>query len=271
MPRIVALHPGEATEAMALSIEAGWNQIPDDWNHFFRNGQVMGCRDTAGRLVATAAVLPYEGPFGFVAMVLVTAAHRRQGLATGLIGHCVSILKALGKIAVLDATQQGQPVYRRQGFEPKFRFARWQSPCGGGAPAARGASSAQARAITALDTAAFGARRAALIGDFLARPDTSAVTRAEQGFGIIRRGRLAWQIGPVVAPHQDQAISLIADLWRPGIATFVDVPQRWTALGGWLSGQGFSIQRSFVRMAQDRAAPSRAPDGLFAIAGPEFG
>ena len=42
-----------------LSDAAGWNQVGDDWALFIEHGRTLGCRDGDGRLIATAAALPY--------------------------------------------------------------------------------------------------------------------------------------------------------------------------------------------------------------------
>ncbi len=46
---------------LALSDAAGWNQSADDWAFFIAQGETFGMRDDTGRIVATAAALPYEG------------------------------------------------------------------------------------------------------------------------------------------------------------------------------------------------------------------
>jgi len=266
---IERLTAADVDAGMALSTEAGWNQTADDWLHFIREGQAFGVRDTAGRLVASAAALPYDGPLGFVSMVLVTPQWRRHGLATSLVDRCVEELRVRNLVPVLDATAAGVEVYRKQGFLGQFGFDRWQGMAEGG-------HEGQARAstpadIAPLDAAVSGAGRGRLMGDFLARPGT-AVVGNESGFAMLRTGRRALQAGPVIASSEDAAINLIQQLFAQAKGlVFIDVPSVWRGIGDWLAARGFEVQRSFTRMALGRAEPFGQPTRLFAVAGPEFG
>jgi GNAT superfamily N-acetyltransferase len=122
---IEVLTQADVASGMLLSTEAGWNQTADDWKHFIVQGSTIGVRDQNGRLVASAAALPYDGPFGYVGMVLVTADWRRQGIATRLVDRCIDELRGRGLVPVLDATAAGAEVYRHQGFVGQFGFDRW--------------------------------------------------------------------------------------------------------------------------------------------------
>ncbi|MBN9038002.1 MAG: GNAT family N-acetyltransferase [Rhizobiales bacterium] len=266
---IEPLGAGDLDACMALSIEAGWNQTADDWRHFIREGRSFGNRAPDGRLVASAAALPYDGPFGFVSMVLVTADWRRRGLATRLVDRCVEELQARGLVPVLDATAAGAEVYRKQGFVGQFGFDRWQ----GMLPVAKAAAEAAPGAdrIRALDAEAAGAGRARLMDDFLGRDGTIAVGDGN-GFALARAGRRAIQAGPVVAADETVALGLIDRLFAALAGfVFIDVPQAWRRIGDWLKARGFEIQRSFTRMALGRAEPFGLPARQFAVAGPEFG
>lgn len=275
----VDLGRADIASAILLSTEAGWNQTEEDWEHFVARGRVHGLRNARGRLVASAAELPFDGPFGFISMVLVTPDYRRRGLATTLVDRCIAGLRASGRTPVLDATAAGAEVYRRQGFLPQFTFDRWEGVAEGiqtggqaGVTASPLAPDALAGAI-ALDADVAGAGRDALIADFAARKDTHAVVSgAVDGYGLVRRGRRAWQAGPVLAGSEAGALDLIRRLFdRVGGTLFIDVLSAWKGIGAWLSAQGFSIQRSFTRMAHQRAQPFGDPRRLFAVAGPEFG
>src|SRR5262245_27051865 len=114
----------EIADAQALVAEAGWNQTARDWQIFLAHGTVRAIRTSDGRVVATAATLPYRG-FGWISMVLVTASWRRQGLATKLLHGAIEDLIAAGLVPVLDATPAGREVYRALGFLDTWGFARY--------------------------------------------------------------------------------------------------------------------------------------------------
>lgn len=267
---LIELTSDDIASCMMLSTEAHWNQIEADWQHFIAKGRAIGMRNEAGRLVASAAALPYDGPFGYVGMVLVTADFRRRGIATRLVDCCIDDLKRRELTPVLDATAAGAEVYLKQGFRPQFVFDRWEGSANGHSALSR--HEMDAAAISDLDAVAFGARRDELMAEFLNRNETRA--RCDQGarFAVIRRGRRAWQLGPVVANSEAAAIDLIDQLQGSATgAIFIDVPSSCGAVGQWLAKRGFGIQRSFTRMALERSEPFGKPEQLFAVAGPEFG
>lgn len=275
-PAAVEVKLSDVDACLRLSDEAGWNQTADDWRLFLEQGQTIGVRSEDGTLVASAAALPYDH-FGFVSMVLVTAAWRRKGLATGLVERCVEALTSRGLIPVLDATPAGALVYGRQGFDGLFELDRWQGEVTTRAPLfdekVVAAGPGDFETLRVLDREASGADRGFLLRDFLSRNDTRAFLDADRaGFALVRRGRRAMQIGPVAAASPKRALALLSAVL--GIVkgpVFADIPRRWNEVTEWLSALGFTRQRSFTRMAHGHSTPFGRPDRLFAAAGPEFG
>ncbi|MEO7056555.1 MAG: GNAT family N-acetyltransferase [Caldimonas sp.] len=265
---------------LALSGAVGWNQTADDWAFFIGHGHTVGCRDGTGRLVATASALPQGDRCGWLSMVLVDVDHRHRGLATTLVDDGVAWLAQRGRVAVLDATPEGEPVYRRSGFVGGFGFTRWQGEGGGlsatpEAPATVGAvTDARDHAdILALDAAATGLDRGELLRDFLSRPTTRAWLAADRsGFVISRAGRRAGQIGPLAAADETDALALLdAALAAHGGAVFIDVPDHCGGVVAALAQRGFTRQRPFTRMASAAGPVLAAPARSYALAGPEFG
>src|SRR5882672_8432833 len=93
---IAELGPDDALAGLELSAEAHWNQNAADWRFFLSRGTVFGVRDGDGRLIATAALLPYTSGNAWISMVLVTANWRRRGLATKLIDACLAAAASQG-------------------------------------------------------------------------------------------------------------------------------------------------------------------------------
>lgn len=269
---------GDLTGGLALSDAAGWNQTADDWRLFLERGHVVGCRDVEGRLVASAAALPYDAAAGWVSMVLVDAGWRHRGLATALLRECVDSLRRRGRGAVLDATPAGAPVYQRLGFVAGFAFDRWEGEGEADAAAAsQGSASDQrehdAAEVAEIDAEAGAVARHFLLRDFLARPGSKLLRAASgSGFVIARAGRRATQIGPLVADSDAAALALVdAALSATPGPVFIDVPQRCVALATDLERRAFTRQRAFTRMAFGASQLLAARDRVFALAGPEFG
>src|SRR5690606_13983565 len=86
---LVTLGESDIAQAMALSQEAGWNQLPADWRLFIVHGRVFGVFD-GPLLVATAAIIPYGDDFAWISMVLTRKAWRRRGLGVKLLKTCIA-------------------------------------------------------------------------------------------------------------------------------------------------------------------------------------
>lgn len=257
--------------AAALSARIGWNQTPADWRIFLEQGAVRALADgDAQCLAATAAVLPHGPDLAWISMVLVRPDRRREGLATALMRWAIAELGGTACIA-LDATPAGREVYRRLGFVDVFSFTRWHLPAGLRAlpTTTRPITPGDWPALLALDEAAFGAPREALLRRLAARQPAAALTTPDQrGFVLAREGRTAPQIGPVVAPDAQTALALVAAaqqaLSMPALIDLHDAASEVATL------LGATAQRPFTRMALGNAPPGD-PRQNFVLAGPEFG
>jgi GNAT superfamily N-acetyltransferase len=266
----------ETRAALALSDEARWNQTAADWTFFRTQGRVFAVRKE-GRLVATAALLPYA-PLGaapgiaWISMVLVTATWRRHGLAKTLLNRCVEEADAQGVIPFLDATPAGAVVYAPLGFKPvadivRLRRKRPDTP---ESTTAIAAAAGDRDALLAFDRRATAADRAGLLDDMLSRPGTILHAQAD-AVCLVRNGRCARHIGPLYAESEDAACALldraIAD--EPG-SLIIDLMARNAGLRTRLADHGFVEERPLQRMVRGYAALGDTAVA-FATAGPEFG
>lgn len=279
-----ALDASHLDACLALAAEAGWNQVEADWRLMLRLGRGLGISTAAGRLVATAIMLPYERRFAWISMVLVTERFRRRGLATRLMGRAVDELVGGGYVPLLDATPAGREVYRRLGFADCWGMTRLacESPGAGTGPARSGEADVRLldakdwSEVLAFDRAAFGADRSEVLRD-LARRVPQAAFVAERGGRICgasfaRDGRLATQLGPVTAADDAVARTLIETaLTRLAGPVFIDVADRHATIVAWLRERGFAVQRPLTRMAHGRDRAFDDPRLLYAVAGPELG
>ena len=124
-PAISALSKAELDGAQALVAEAGWNQVRADWELFTELGDAFKVTARNGEVAATAATLPFAR-FGWISMVLVGKHHRRKGIATALLEHCVARLHEQGLVPMLDATPAGRAVYRQLDFQDGWQITRWR-------------------------------------------------------------------------------------------------------------------------------------------------
>lgn len=267
---------GSLNGCLALSTEAGWNQVAEDWLLFFRHGTVFGVAGPEGEPVASGAVLPYDGGLAWISMVLVTKARRGQQLGTRILETCIAALRRRGLVPMLDATPAGERVYRPLGFRPLFGLTRWQGDGGGDAPhgpRVRPMTEGDEPTVYALDAGALGCERPFLLGSLFGRAAGRCFVAADRsGFVLARPGRVATQIGPLAAGDEETAGHLLdaALAATPG-PVFLDLADRWEGLADRLRARGFTPQRPFLRMGLGGAGTPGDPRRLFVAAGPEFG
>jgi GNAT superfamily N-acetyltransferase len=278
------LREAELGDAEALVTEAGWNQIAADWRAFLELGTVYAIRTRAGRVIATAATLPYGGRFAWISMVLVAGEFRRRGLATLLLNRCVDDVVSQGLIPVLDATPAGREVYVGLGFKDAWGFQRYscdrvKSEVHVALPddvVLRPIIDGDWHSLCTYDAQIFGANRSALLQRLRGRVPTIdyIATRGDKiaGFMLGRDGRVATQVGPLVADDEGCARALLVRaLGKISGPVFIDVPDGKFGLIVDLTLRGFVSQRPLTRMLHKH--DGAFDDGLrtFAVVGPEFG
>jgi GNAT superfamily N-acetyltransferase len=281
---IVALKAADAAALCPLSQEAGWNQVAGDWRLMLELGRGFGSKAADGRWLGSALTLPLGPELAWISMVLVTAPARGRGLGTRLLLACLATAESSGRLAGLDATEFGRPIYLPLGFVDQFQLARWHWPAPSlvrvGAPAGiivGAATAGDLAEIVAYDTPKSGYRREAILADLWRRSTGFAqVARRSDGglagFVLGRDGQLSWHLGPIVADNEATALALLSAaagaLAQPLI---VDVPETHRQLRGWLRDRGATAPRRYTRML--RVADRRIGEAecVFALAGPELG
>jgi len=269
---LVELREADIAGAVALSEEAGWNQVAADWAMMIRLGRAFAVPDADGRPVATGLALPYPPDFGWISMVLVHIPFRRRGLGTRILDRCIAELRDRGLVPFLDATPDGRPLYERLGFRPVEGLTRW---LGEGIGARHEGAGAWHRdmASVELDRAAFGADRSAVLDDVAGRAGALRLGEpAGEGFLLTRNGRTATHIGPIVARRPALAAELLETaLGELAGPVLIDVPDRELELAALLGARGFTRQRVLTRMALGRSTSFGTPTLVRALAGPELG
>jgi len=295
---IEVLRPAtELADLEALVAEANWNQSAADWRTFLDLGTVYAVRAAdrgpaaaadggaaGGRIIATAATLPYGGRFAWISMVLVAVAFRRRGLASRLMRRCIDDLKTAALVPILDATPAGRAVYSRLGFADSWTYRRLETrerapsfaPLRPDGTTVRPIADADWPRLCAYDAAAFGAERPLLLARLKQRLPGAALV-AERGGRLVgfllgRDGRTAAQFGPLIAEDDAAACALLAGgLGAVSGPLYVDLADAKPQVGDWVAASGFAVQRPFTRMVL--GSPTRFDDGrrTFAVAGPELG
>lgn len=275
------LMPDDVAAAQPLSVEAGWNQVGADWRFMIDAGAAFGVELPGGGLGASALVLPVGDRLRWISMVLVTASLRRKGVGTDLLRRCIAEAEQGGFAMGLDATELGRPVYLPLGFRDLYRISRWRlehKPAAMPAPdglVIKPMSPEALDHLLAWDSERSGLQRRAILCHLRDRQPGMALLaeRAGRTIGFVlgREGRLATQIGPLVADEDEAALALLQAAMQASSAPyFIDIPDSRMHMRAWLESQGGTAPRYFIRMVRGEANEIETPGNVYAIGGPEL-
>ena len=262
---------------------AGWNQSRADWERFLKM-EPKGCflAEYQNTPVGTATTVTYDNKVAWIGMVLVHPDHRRKGIGRALLLKCIEHLQNLAIPSIkLDATPAGQSVYEALGFKPEWTLSRWERS----KPTAAHTTpniidnkfeleDSKLEAISRLDQSAFGVSRKHLLGEI--SHQSCSFAEVKSGFGFIRTGAKALQIGPVIAETErnfHHIIQLIAYgfLKNQNYRIFWDIPDQNLTARCWAEKNGFTIQRTLTRMFLGSNPYAGNPRMQYAIASPDLG
>lgn len=263
---------------LRLRQQAGWNQTPADWARFLSlapDGCFVALHDKEPVGTATTCVL---GSVAWIGMMLVEPAFRGRGIGRALMEHALKHLEARNVRTVrLDATPQGEPLYRKLGFQDQFTLGRF-----GGEPDGLGSATTVEpgtrkdwHSAAELDQLVTRTERKTLLFElFRERPTELRVIRrggAVVGYMTVRRGARAWQLGPCCATAEAGPL-LLADAFHrfAGRSCFIDIPHAHDQAIALARRHGFLEQRTLLRMYRGENVHEILPQ-LWASSGPEKG
>lgn len=267
----------DAVGGYRLSTQAGWNQTVHDWRLMIEMGQGIGFLDLNDMLIATAVLVPYRSDIDWLSMVLVDEPWRGQGVGRRLTQLVVELTTR--PVLGLDATEFGFGIYRRLGFGVAEGITRFQRDAGDS-----NFAWAESTQIVVPTEESFRDCLNSFIRDsepvrvdLLCELDPGrkgrfCMVRGERtvAIAIVRQGREASQIGPLLATDASSATTLLR--WIVSKQTdrlVIDVFDENDAFAGQLPGLGFEPVRHFRRMF--KGGLPRRQNTEYAVTGPEFG
>ncbi|WP_330633440.1 GNAT family N-acetyltransferase [Halocatena halophila] len=273
MLRIEPLGDDDLAPAMALSTQAGWNQCPADWERLFElapDGCFGGYVD--GELVATTTVLTFDRAVAWIGMVLVAQPHRQQGFGSTLFERGLSYAREQAAAVGLDATTAGRGLYERQGFRDTHTVERWAGlPTAGATNTVTIEPATEIAPVIDCDRTAVGPNRTALLNSIFEAHETTVLLAGTQtnplGYVMVRPGRQASQIGPLVAPDASTASALLGAVGHHtavGDCLLDVIASEHT--NDLLRAHGFERQRVLTRMTHESDDPLLSDPHVWAIA-----
>lgn len=243
--------------AHELSSEQKWPHRIEDWDMLLGLGfGYVATRD--GEVIGTAMAWLYGADAATLGMVIVSPRAQGMGIGRRLMD---AVLSDLGdRTVLLNATDEGAPLYRKLGFEPVGPVFQHQGAAFS-VPMAELIPDERVRPLGAKDMGtlrdlakrATGMDRDALLDALVPGAQGVVLTRSNEpvGFALFRRFGRGYVVGPTIAPDTGGAKALISH-WlgsNAGIFCRLDVPEE-SGLGGWLDELGLPCVGRVMRMAR---------------------
>ena len=277
--KIRAVRRQELEFAIALAAAEGWNPGLHDADCFYNtdpDGFLIGLLD--GQPISCISAVSYGGTFGFVGFYIVKPEYRGQGYGIEIWNAAMERLT--GHNIGLDGVVEQQPNYIKSGFRLAYRNIRYQGvgqsiskPCARLVPLA----TVPVNKLCDYDRNFFPTQRKAFLKGWIPLPEATGTAWVENnqlcGYGVIRRCRQGYKIGPLFAdtPEIAEAIFLhLSSRVEGGSSIFLDIPEVNAAAVELV--QQYRMQKVFetARM-YTQEEPSLAIDRLFGVTTFELG
>lgn len=273
----VALRDDHLPQALDLSRQLAWPYRLEDWAFAQRLGRGFAV-ELDGRLAGTALWWPYGDDYASTGMIIVSPDAQRRGIGAAMMDALLA--DAAGRAIILNATEEGRPLYERLGFVANGTVHQHQAVLAT-APTLpnvnatiRELEPADLPAIRALDRLAAGMNRDTLLNALFAIGKVMVAERDGHliGYACARVWGRGIVIGPVVGSDASVARALIARSAQDHPGAFVRIDVTGTSdLSPWLGTIGLPEVGQVVAMARGGrpAASDRAV--LFALSNQSLG
>lgn len=225
----------EVDLAVDWAAQEGWNPGLDDGGVFFQTdpqGFLIGYLDT--KPVGCISAVSYSNGFGFVGFYIVIPEFRGKGYGIQL---WQAAMKRLSNHTIgLDGVVEQQDNYKKSGFQWAYANIRFEWPALTDLPV-RGENIIGIQAVPFADLEAYDRRcfpsgRAAFLKAWISGFHCFGVGFVKSGvlggYGVIRKCRQGFKIGPLFADDQETAEKIFLKLVSfadRGQLLFIDIPE----------------------------------------------
>lgn len=220
--------------AIELAANEGWNPGLDDADCFYHTdpqGFLMGLLD--GHPIGCISAVSYGGVFGFIGLYIVLPEYRGCGYGIQLWNQAIDRLK--GHNIGLDGVVEQQANYQKSGFKLAYRNMRYEGIGGGSRcdlPQIIPLQNIPFEDLCAYDRDFFPTDRQTFLQSWIAMPESKSVAYIEnsqiQGYGLLRKCRRGYKIGPLFADTPDIAEAIFSHLAsevEAGELIALDIPE----------------------------------------------
>jgi len=223
----------EVVLAVEWAAREGWNPGLHDAECFYAadpDGFFLARLD--GKPVGCLSAVAYDEHFAFGGFYIVNPEYRAQRIGHALVDKAMAYVGS--RVFGNDAVVARQETYRQLGFVTAYRNIRYRGTASGGADRSSRITDLSAVPfddLLAYDRIMFPARRSSFLKYWIRQPEGAALGCLENGrlsgYGVIRKCRQGYKIGPLFADDEETAETLFAALTGTldGQEFFLDIPE----------------------------------------------
>lgn len=269
-------------DLIELSASVGWDYDEYEIRTVMSSGKIYGHKNAVGKVISSAAIIPYETDLASIGMVIVNNEYRGLGLGKKATQKCIDSVSQNTSI-MLISTEDGKPLYEKLDFITVDYVHKYLSDnyiptklFNNREISLEKYSEKDINEIIALDSAAFGDKRRKLLLNRINQSKQCLVVRNLKGriigFGLSILGPVNLLIGPIVAPDSQTAALIIDGLVLNHQGKLrIDVPSSNDGLMLFLEKSGFvKVGNPPIMIKNSINMPYRNKE-LFAITAQIFG
>ena len=277
--QIRPMNRNEITLAIDWAAAEGWNPSDHDADAFYLaapNGFLVGLVDE--KPIACISAVKYSPQFGFIGFYIVHPDYRGQGY--GIQIWKAALEQLAGCNVGLDGVVAQQENYRQSGFTLAYRNIRYegiQQQAPSSAISIHDVSALPFELIDQYDQSLFPAPRPSFLKAWLTHPQSHAIAHVENnkmaGYGVIRKCRSGYKVGPLFANTNDIANTLLSTLVSKipaGETYYLDVPETNEAAVSLAQNRNMSVVFETARMYTEEA-PSIDVGRVYGVTSFELG
>jgi ribosomal protein S18 acetylase RimI-like enzyme len=267
---------------ISLSASVGWDYDEHEIRTIMKSGKIYGHKNKEGKIVSSAAIIPYDTSLASIGMVIVHEEYRGMGLGKIVTQACIDTVSKDITI-MLIATEQGKPLYEKMGFRAVDCIHKYL--CDNYIPVdlvqemdieINTFNQEDLTQIIKLDERAVGAERRKFLVNRIEQAKECLVVKDSNGtiigYGLSILGPINLILGPIVAPSFEIAALLLDKLACEHQGKLrIDVPSGNEEFMLFLEQRGFhKVSQPPIMIMNSEQLPRRNGT-LYGIAAQVFG
>jgi len=229
-----------------------------------------------GKPIGCASAVAYDDSFGFFGLYVVKPEFRKKGIGMKLTEKCLEYLgdRNIGLDGVVENEKKYQQVMK---FRSAYSNLRFEGRGGGKVPDGLvKISDVPFEKLLAYDRKMFPVPRTGFLERWVNQPDSYAFAALEagdpKGYGVIRKCRAGYKIGPLFADDQGTAEKIFRALKAsvPEETIYLDVPEPNKKAMEIAKRYHMNVMFKTIRM-YSRKEPDIRLDGVYGVTSFELG